>query len=75
MTEDYQPVRTEDGFEIRGPSGNVVYSTSGNWQYPPDADAMEAVFDHENVSAGMRRVLRLMIGAPDIKNERSDPDQ
>lgn len=72
MTEDYQPVLTDDGFEIRDPSGNVVYNTTGGWSYPPDAEAMEAIFKWENVNTGMRRVLRLMVGIPEIENERDD---
>ena len=71
---DYQPVLTDDGFEIRDPDGNVVFSTDGSWSYPPDADAMQAVFDHENVNTGMRRVLRLMVGIPEVENERSDAE-
>ena len=73
MTGDYQPVRTDDGFEIRDPADNVVYSTTDGWSYPPDADAMEAIFEYENVNTGMRRVLRLMEGIPEIQNETSDP--
>lgn len=68
---DYQPVWTDDGFEIRDPSGNVVYSTTSGGKYPPDADAMEAVFEYENVNTGVRRVLRLMMGVPDVKDERT----
>ena len=69
MANDYQPVKTEDGLEIRDPAGNVVYTTESNWSYPPDADVMEAVFEYENVNTGMRRVLRLMLGIPDITDE------
>jgi len=71
MTGDYQPIKTDDGYEIRDHAGNVVYSTTGGWSHPPDPDALEAVFEHENVNTGMRRVLRLMVGIPDVQNEQS----
>lgn len=69
MADDYQPVKTADGFEIRDPAGNVVWSTTGGWQYPPSADALEAIFEYENVNTGMRRVLRIMVGIPDVQFE------
>jgi len=69
---DYQPVITDDGFEIRDPAGNVVWETDSRWSYPPDAEAMEEVFEYENVNTGLRRVLRLMMGIPEIENERDD---
>ena len=69
---DYQPVLTDDGFEIRDAGNNVVWSTERGWQYPPGPEAMEVVFDHENLNTGMRRVLRLMMGIPAVQNERSD---
>ena len=72
MADDLQPVKTDDGFEIRDPEGNVIYSTTDSWQYPPDKEAMKEVFEYEDVNTGLCRVLRLMVGIPDVQNERDD---
>ena len=70
MTDDYQPVLTDDGFEIRDPEGNAVWQSNGGWEYPPSEEALEEIFEYENVNTEMKRVLRLMVGIPEIEDER-----
>lgn len=68
----YQPVLTDDGFEIRDKDGTVIWGPSEAYSWPPNEEMMEAVFDDASISQPNKDVFRLLVGLSDITDERSD---
>ena len=65
----YNPVRTDDGIEIRDDDGEVIV-TSKTWPPREPAD-LDALFDDGNISNPTKELLMLLFGVTDVSNEQS----
>ena len=63
---DYQPVRTEDGFEIR--DGSDVIATFNTWP-PRDDDGLELLFDDANISNPQKELFKILFGVAELVDD------
>lgn len=66
----YEPVKTDDGLEIRDDNGDVIWGPSEQYSWPPNREMMAAVFDDASISQPNRDVFRLLVGNADIRDKR-----
>ena len=67
----YEAHSVDDGIEIR--DGDEVITTVNTWP-PRDAEALEDLFDHANVSQAMKGLLRILFGVEDVKYDRDEDE-
>ena len=70
----YQPVRTDDGLEVRDEHGNLV---AGPFESVPprDPDGVDDLFDAANISQPTRDLLKILFDIAEYQDERSGSNQ
>ena len=68
----YQPVKTDDGIEIRDGAEIIATVTSCP---PRDEDGLEQLFDDANISTPQKDLFKILFGVAEIEDERTDTDE
>ena len=64
----YQPVKTDDGIEIRDSSGELI-TTVNSWP-PRDREPVDKILDDAEIPESTRGILRLLFGVVELDDER-----
>jgi len=62
----YEPVRTDDGIEIR--DGDDVVATFNTWP-PRENDGLDQLFEDANISTPQKQLFKILFGLVELDDQ------